>query len=99
VTETTAAAELREPQRPGEAAGGQAALERVGDFLLRSVLPLVLALGTGAIILAAIGVDPVQYYKDVYSGGSSSRRGKTRPCALLLCCSSRSAYRRLQGGI
>jgi ABC-type uncharacterized transport system permease subunit len=69
VTETTAAAELREPPRPREVTGGQAQLGRVGDFFLRSILPLVLALGTGAIILAAIGVDPIQYYKDVYSGG------------------------------
>ena len=69
MTETTAAAELREPPRPGEVARGQAQLGRVGDFFLRSILPLVLALGTGAIILAAIGVDPFQYYKDVYSGG------------------------------
>jgi general nucleoside transport system permease protein len=69
VTETTAAADVREPDRPSEAAGGRAGLGRTGDFLLRSILPLVLALGTGAIILAAIGVDPIQYYKDVYSGG------------------------------
>jgi ABC-type uncharacterized transport system permease subunit len=39
------------------------------DFLLRSVLPLVFAVGTGAIILAAIGVDPLRYYADIYSGG------------------------------
>jgi general nucleoside transport system permease protein len=69
MTETTTAAELREPPRPGEVTGGPAQLGRVGDFFLRSILPLVLALGTGAIILAAIGVDPIQYYKDVYSGG------------------------------
>ena len=69
MTETTVAAEVGEPQHPGRAAGGQAGLGRTGDFLLRSILPLVLALGTGAIILAAIGVDPIQYYKDVYSGG------------------------------
>ena len=69
MTETTAAAEVGELQRPGQAAGGQAGLGRTGDFLLRSILPLVLALGTGAIILAAIGVDPIQYYRDVYSGG------------------------------
>jgi simple sugar transport system permease protein len=29
----------------------------------------VLALGAGAVILTAIGVDPVEYYKDIYSGG------------------------------
>jgi simple sugar transport system permease protein len=69
VTETTVAAEVGEPRQPGEAARGQAALGRMGDILLRSILPLVLALGTGAVILAAIGIDPIQYYKDVYSGG------------------------------
>ena len=47
MTETTAAAELR-GGRPGDGHGP--ALGRVGDFLLRSILPLVLALGTGAII-------------------------------------------------
>jgi len=70
VTETTAAAaELREPPHPGAATRGQAQLGRVGDFLLRSILPLLLALVTGAVILWAIDVDPIQYYKDVYSGG------------------------------
>lgn len=69
MTETTAAAELREPPRPGEATSGQAQLGRASDFFLRSILPLVLALGTGAVILAAIGINPIQYYKDVYSGG------------------------------
>lgn len=69
MTEATAAAGRREPQKTGEAAGGGAGLGRTGDLLLRSILPLVLALATGAIVLAAIGVDPIQYYKDVYSGG------------------------------
>jgi len=69
VTGTAAAAELGEPPQPREAAGRQAGLGRTGDFLLRSILPLVLALGTGAIVLAAIGVDPIQYYQDVWSGG------------------------------
>ena len=66
MTDTTVAAEVGEhPQRPGEAARRHAVLARTGDFLLRSILPLVLALGTGAVILAAIGVDPIQYYKDI----------------------------------
>jgi simple sugar transport system permease protein len=69
MTDAAAAAELREPP-PSETAGGaHAGLGPAGDFLLRSILPLVLALGTGAIILAAIGVDPIQYYKDIWSGG------------------------------
>jgi ABC-type uncharacterized transport system permease subunit len=69
MTETTVAALGKQPERPGEATGRHAVLGRTGDFLLRSILPLVLALGTGAVILAAIGVDPVQYYGDIYSGG------------------------------
>jgi len=66
---TSAAAELREPLPPSAATGEQVGLGRVADVLLRSILPLVLALGTGAIVLAAIGVDPIQYYKDIWSGG------------------------------
>ena len=69
MTGTAAAAELSEPPQPRDAAGRQVGLGRTGDFLLRSILPLVLALGTGAIVLAAIGVDPIQYYQDVWSGG------------------------------
>lgn len=69
MTGTAAAAELGKPPQPREAAGGQAGLGRTGDFLLRSILPLVLALGAGAIVLVAIGVDPIQYYRDVWSGG------------------------------
>jgi general nucleoside transport system permease protein len=68
VTDTTVAAELHGP-RPGEATPTRPRIGRLGDFLLRSILPLVLALGTGAIVLVAIGVDPIQYYKDVWSGG------------------------------
>jgi ABC-type uncharacterized transport system permease subunit len=69
VTETTAAAEVR--QGPAHAVD-EAPSRQLGaglDFLLRSVLPLVLALGAGAIVLAAIGVDPFTYYGDIYSGG------------------------------
>jgi ABC-type uncharacterized transport system permease subunit len=69
VTETTAAADVR--QGPAHAVG-ETPPRQLGiglDFLLRSVLPLLLALGAGAIVLAAIGVDPLTYYKDIYSGG------------------------------
>jgi general nucleoside transport system permease protein len=59
--QSTPAAALAEP-RPRQ-------LGVAADFLLRSILPLVLAVGTGAIVLTAIGVDPIQYYKDIYSGG------------------------------
>ncbi len=64
---TTAATDLREPP-PSETAR-DAGLGTAGDVLVRSILPLLLAVGTGAIILAAIGVDPIQYYKDIWSGG------------------------------
>ena len=69
MTQTTAAAEAREAPVAAEQAARPRQLGRASDFLLRSVLPLVLALGTGAVILAAIGVDPIKYYKDIYSGG------------------------------
>jgi simple sugar transport system permease protein len=69
VSETTAATELREPPRLSDATPGRVQLGRVGDFVLRSILPLVLALIAGAVVLVAIGVDPIQYYKDVWSGG------------------------------
>jgi ABC-type uncharacterized transport system permease subunit len=68
MTQTTAAADVRQTPA-GEAPARPRHLGRLADFLLRSVLPLLLALGAGAIVLAAIGVDPIQYYKDVYSGG------------------------------
>jgi general nucleoside transport system permease protein len=68
VTETAAAdvratptSALAEP-RPRQVGVG-------ADFLLRSVLPLVLAVGTGAVVLTAIGADPIRYYADIYSGG------------------------------
>jgi general nucleoside transport system permease protein len=69
VTDTTVAADVGKQPQPSEATRRHAPLGRTGDFLLRSILPLVLALGAGAIILAAIGVDPIEYYKDIYSGG------------------------------
>jgi simple sugar transport system permease protein len=69
LTQGTAAAEAREASPTREAPARSRQLAPVGDFLLRSILPLVLALGAGAIILAAIGVDPIKYYKDIYVGG------------------------------
>jgi ABC-type uncharacterized transport system permease subunit len=70
VTETTTAAPgVREAPAPGEAAARHRQLAPLGDFLLRSVLPLVLALGVGAIALVAIGVDPIEYYRNIYIGG------------------------------
>jgi general nucleoside transport system permease protein len=87
VTDTTVAADVgKQPQRP-EATPRHATLGRTGDFLVRSILPLVLALGAGAVILTAIGVDPVEYYKDIYSGGvelAAWQDSATRVAPLLL---------------
>jgi general nucleoside transport system permease protein len=87
VTDTTVAADVgKQPQRP-EATPRHATLGRTGDFLVRSILPLVLALGAGAVILIAIGVDPVEYYKDIYSGGvelAAWQDSATRVAPLLL---------------
>jgi simple sugar transport system permease protein len=66
---TTAAAEIQSGPTAALAEPRPRQLGAGADFLLRSVLPLVLAVGTGAIVLVAIGVDPIQYYKDIYSGG------------------------------
>lgn len=64
------AVELREPPPPAaEEAAARAGLGPVVDFLLRSILPLVLAIVTGGVILVLLGVDPAQYYKDIWSGG------------------------------
>ncbi len=69
MTQTTAAAEVRESPTVTEPTVRPRQLGRLSDFFLRSVLPLILALGAGAIILVAIGVDPITYYRDIYSGG------------------------------
>ncbi|PWU23269.1 MAG: ABC transporter permease [Candidatus Rokuibacteriota bacterium] len=68
MTQTTATADAQAPLAD-EPAARPRQLSWATDFLLRSVLPLVLAVGAGAIVLAAIGVNPIQYYKDIYAGG------------------------------
>jgi len=69
VTQTTAAAEVREAPAAVERAPRPAQLGLLADVFVRSILPLVLALGTAAVILRALGVDPFKYYGDIYSGG------------------------------
>lgn len=69
MTQTTAAAEVREAPAAAERPARRAQLGLLADVLVRSVLPLVLALGTAAVVLAALGVDPVKYYGDIYTGG------------------------------
>jgi ABC-type uncharacterized transport system permease subunit len=68
MTETVAerpfAAQVQEPPRPG--VGG-----RVADVSIRSIVPVILALGAGAILLLALGRNPVSFYEDIWRGGVS----------------------------
>jgi ABC-type uncharacterized transport system permease subunit len=45
--------------------------ERVFDIGVRSLFPVVLALGAGAILLLALGRNPISFYADVWKGGVS----------------------------
>jgi ABC-type uncharacterized transport system permease subunit len=58
------------------------------DALVRSVGPIVLALGAGAAILAALGRNPGAFYSDILEGGLLTRTGfeasLTRTATLLL---------------
>ncbi len=69
MTETTAAAGVREAPATAERPSGRAQLGLLADVLVRSILPLLLALGTAAAVLAGLGIDPVKYYADIYAGG------------------------------
>ena len=68
-------------ERPGHTAA-------VVDALVRSVGPIVLALATGAAILAALGRNPGAFYADILEGGLLTRTGLeaslTRTSTLLL---------------
>jgi general nucleoside transport system permease protein len=44
---------------------------RVLDVGVRSLLPVVCALGAGALLLLALGRDPVAFYGDIWQGGVS----------------------------
>jgi simple sugar transport system permease protein len=67
MTQATAA-EVREATTPQEVVQPRQ-LGLAADILLRSLLPLLLAVATGGLVLVFIGVDPIAYYKDIYSGG------------------------------
>ena len=43
--------------------------ERLFDIVMRSIVPVVLALLAGAVLLAALGRDPVTFYKNIWIGG------------------------------
>jgi simple sugar transport system permease protein len=61
-TETAFVAQLEQPTR-------YRAGERVLDILIRSVVPVVLALVAGGILLLALGRNPLTFYGDIWQGG------------------------------
>lgn len=77
-----------EPTIREEFLGPAGRLAGVVDALLRSLGPIVLALATGAVILAALGRNPGMFYRDILEGGLLGRIGiessVTRMATLLL---------------
>lgn len=45
--------------------------DRMFDVFVRSLFPVILALGAGAILLLALGRNPVSFYQDIWLGGVS----------------------------
>src|SRR5690349_17128471 len=58
---------LAEETRRGRSNAASFAL----DIVVRSLLPVVCALGAGAILLLAMGRHPIAFYGDVWQGGVS----------------------------
>jgi ABC-type uncharacterized transport system permease subunit len=67
VTTDTAAGRGLAAPRPGRARTLRA--ERLLDVVIRSIVPVVLALGAGAILLLALGRDPITFYRNIWDGG------------------------------
>jgi simple sugar transport system permease protein len=44
-------------------------LTGIADLLIRSILPLLLALVAGGVLIAVLGHNPFNFYLDIYSGG------------------------------
>ena len=67
---------------------GAGRLGAAGDVLARSVGPIVLALVAGAVILLALGRNPIEFYGDILEGGLTRTSGLqdsvTRMAPLLL---------------
>ena len=43
--------------------------ERLLDVVIRSIVPVLLALVAGGVLLAALGRDPITFYKNIWIGG------------------------------
>src|SRR6185437_16937801 len=54
-----------EPLRPAR----HRTVSRMLDLLVRSLVPVILALIAGGILLVILGRDPIQFYQDIWHGG------------------------------
>jgi len=52
-----------------ESVRATAPLAGIADALIRSILPLLLALIAGGALVGALGHNPIAFYRDIYSGG------------------------------
>jgi general nucleoside transport system permease protein len=68
-TATTLPTPAEEALPPPEPRAPARVLGQVGDVLLRSLGPIVLALIAGGLILLALGVNPLAFYRDIIEGG------------------------------
>ena len=69
-TETISSAEAPPVVQRSEPARSRAR-DRLLDVCIRSLVPVVLALGAGAVLLLALGRNPVSFYGDIWQGGVS----------------------------
>jgi general nucleoside transport system permease protein len=68
-TETAAGREPLAAPRPGRPRSIQAT--RILDAVIRSIVPVLLALAAGGILLLALGRDPLTFYGNIWTGGVS----------------------------
>lgn len=60
------------PPSPVDEGGGRARSRRAAatrDLLIRSLVPVLLALLAGGLLLLALGRDPISFYSDIWKGG------------------------------
>ena len=61
-----------EPPRVEAGGGGARAVAGIGrmaESVVRSVVPVLLALVAGGLVLMALGADPITFYRNIWSGG------------------------------
>jgi ABC-type uncharacterized transport system permease subunit len=74
VSRETAAPEPGTLEAPPVEAGGEraravAGIGRVAESVVRSVVPVLLALVAGGLVLLALGANPITFYRNIWSGG------------------------------